>query len=237
MQRDLVVITGPTGSGKSAIAELAGATIFNADPYQFYREIPILSNQPKNLGRYRFVADRSIAEPTNAGVFGREVLGVLDDVGIWVGVGLYLGAVLYGLDEDRKRGTPFQGRPRRDFRMLVLNLDRQYLYAALNRRVDEMIESGARKEADLIFEMIRSGKISEHHYVTKAIGLNHLIRFLKNEMTYDECIRLWKRDTRRLAKRQMTWLRKFCPPAVNILWARSLDEAIDRFQGEILPKA
>ena len=44
------IVSGPTGSGKTDFAEdwarRTGALIANVDPYQFYREIPILSNLP-----------------------------------------------------------------------------------------------------------------------------------------------------------------------------------------------
>ena len=73
----LLVITGPTGSGKSKLAESCDGQLFNADPFQFYREIPIIANQPLDHSRYQFVADRSIFEPTNAGQFSREASPLL----------------------------------------------------------------------------------------------------------------------------------------------------------------
>ncbi len=206
------VITGPTGSGKSKWAEdHEEGLLFNADPFQFYREIPILSNQPEYRDRYRFVADRSLFEPTSAGSFSKEAEPYLQDGNVWVGFGLYLGALIYGLDDDRRKGTPFQGSPRHPFSMIVLDPARDRLYQELDCRVDSMIERGAISEAEALFP--RASEIR-----VKAIGLTHLFEFLSGRVTKDRAIELWKRDTRRLAKRQWTWLRKFAPPSANCRW-------------------
>jgi tRNA A37 N6-isopentenylltransferase MiaA len=214
----LQVISGPTGSGKTSVAEKCGEKLFNADAFQFYREIPILTNQPASKDGLHFFGDRSIVHPTNAGNFAREAKPFLPARGIWVGVGLYLNAVLYGLDEDRKKGTPFQGEPRVPFRMVVLNPDRKTLYHSLDQRVDDMLEAGAMEEAREIFKMVEKGEVSRANPVLKAIGLNHLIQHFEGKLNFDETLRLWKRDTRRLAKRQVTWLRKFAVPSSYCAW-------------------
>jgi len=42
----------------------------------------------------------------------------------------------------------------------------------------------------------------------QSIGYKHMAMFIKNEITWEETVRLLKRDTRRYAKRQFTWFRK-----------------------------
>lgn len=218
------IISGPTGASKSSWAERAAKqfdlSLFNADVFQFYRGIPILSNQStgESAHRYRFLADRDLTEPRNAGDFSREVLPLIASKGIWVGTGLYISAVLYGLDEERVKGTPFQSSPRCDYRMVVFNPLRDQLYKNLNDRVDKMIERGAMKEAEFIYQLLKSGQINSNLPILKAIGLKHLLEYLRGECNLDRAIDLWKRDSRRLAKRQWTWLKKFSPPSDRCLW-------------------
>jgi tRNA A37 N6-isopentenylltransferase MiaA len=234
--KSILVITGPTGSSKSKWAEEVRCddwpTLFNADAFQFYREIPILSNQPdeKQRGHYKFLADLSLSRMRNAGDFARETEPLLDDPGIWVGTGLYLGAALYGLDQTGIKGTPFQGEARRSVKMVVLDPPRKSLYERLDSRVDNMIDRGAVEEAARIGRMVAAGEIDSSHPVLKAIGLKHLLCVEQKELQFEEAVQLWKRDTRRLAKRQWTWLRKFCPPGSNCLWISESAEIVDMIQ-------
>jgi len=117
-----------------------------------------------------------------------------------------------------KKGTPFQGKPKTKFKMLVLNPDRKSLYESLDLRVNEMLTRGALEEAKQIFKLVKDGSINKSQSGLKAIGLKHLLEHLEGAKSIEGTLRLWKRDTRRLAKRQMTWLRKFCPPSEDCIW-------------------
>jgi tRNA dimethylallyltransferase len=88
----------------------------------------------------------------------------------------------------------------------------------LDKRVDEMLIKGAVDEARRVLKMLEDGTVAQTNPVLKAIGLSHLLKHFTGTFTYEECIRLWKRDTRRLAKRQFTWLRKFCAPSPERVW-------------------
>ena len=110
----LVVIVGPTGSGKTAVSiELArrlGAPIISTDSRQFYQGLAIGTAQPTTeelaAATHYFIADRPITEPLSAGEYEREALLLLDKlfkehpfviaVG---GSGLYVDALCYGFDE------------------------------------------------------------------------------------------------------------------------------------------
>lgn len=229
-----LIISGPTGSGKTDLAlklsQTLGFRIVNADAFQFYRELPILSNQPSDRGPFELLGHRSLQEPISAGQFAREAEGFLATPRIWVGTGLYLGAAFYGLDPDRRKGTPFQGKPRAEFQMIVLDPDRKELYDRLDRRVEDMMRLGALDEARRIHSMIESQTIAKTNPVLRAIGLKHLLLYIGGEMSQSEALRLWQRDTRRLAKRQWTWLRKFCAPAAPIRWIR---DSRDPFLNEV----
>lgn len=217
------VITGPTGARKSWLAERlakeCGWAVANADAFQFYKEIPVIGAQPA-LGDipYRYLSHLSVRSPWTAGDFARETVHELTKPHLWVGTGLYLGAALWGLDPHRTKGTPFQTKPRQKYRMIVLNPDRKWLYQQLDDRVNRMIERSAIEEVKMLERLVKHSEISAAHPLLKAIGVRQLLGFLREEYSYDEAIRLWKRDTRRLAKRQWTWLRKFSPPSDSNLW-------------------
>ncbi len=80
--------------------------------------------------------------------------------------------------------------------------DRQKLYERINIRVDMMIERGLIEEARRILS-------SELSFTSvKAIGYKELIPYFRNEKTLDECIEKLKMETRRYAKRQITWFKR-----------------------------
>ncbi len=80
-------------------------------------------------------------------------------------------------------------------------INREALYERINRRVDIMLEKGLCEEAR--FYMNLHGKTSR-----QAIGHKELFPYFKGEITFDEAVEKLKTETRRYAKRQLTWLRK-----------------------------
>ncbi len=80
--------------------------------------------------------------------------------------------------------------------------DRQKLYDRINKRVDIMIENGLIAESKKVFE---SGEMKT---AANAIGYKELIPYFRGEASLDECIDKIKQETRRYAKRQLTWFRK-----------------------------
>lgn len=80
--------------------------------------------------------------------------------------------------------------------------DRNKLYDRINKRVDLMIENGLIEEA----ENVLSGKLS--FTSVKAIGYKELEPYFRNEKTLADCIETLKRETRRYAKRQITWFKR-----------------------------
>ncbi len=114
MGGELIVVGGPTASGKTRLAiEVARhytTEILSADSRQFYREMRIGNARPteEELAAvpHHFLADRSLADPLSAGRFAEEGLRRLDtlfqvhDTVVLVGgSGLYLRALCEGLDE------------------------------------------------------------------------------------------------------------------------------------------
>lgn len=100
--------------------------------------------------------------------------------------------------------------------------DRELLYSRINGRVDKMLQNGLLEEAKSYFDL------SKNTTASQAIGHKELAPFLKGEKTLDECIENLKRETRRYAKRQLTWFRR----NENINWIypddyQNADEAVN----------
>lgn len=80
--------------------------------------------------------------------------------------------------------------------------DRQVLYDRINQRVDDMIEAGLIEEARYVYENLNVSTAYQ------AIGYKELIPYFKSQCTLSDCINKIKQETRRYAKRQLTWFRR-----------------------------
>ena len=86
---------------------------------------------------------------------------------------------------------------------IVLTPDKKDLYYQINLRFMEMIKKGAIKEV----EIFKKKNVNQNHPIYKMIGLKYLVNYLENKITLEEAISLSQRDTRRYAKRQITWFK------------------------------
>jgi len=91
-----------------------------------------------------------------------------------------------------------------DVRFIGLNPSREELYRRINDRVRQMFSAGLVQE---VRELLRKG-IPSSAKPFEAIGYRHVIAHIDSCITNEETIRIIQRDTRRYAKRQMTWFRK-----------------------------
>ncbi|MDA0986792.1 MAG: tRNA (adenosine(37)-N6)-dimethylallyltransferase MiaA [Bacteroidetes bacterium] len=87
---------------------------------------------------------------------------------------------------------------------ISLNWERSNLYDKINNRVDKMIENGFVDEVKKLF----SSGLDENYQSMQTVGYKELLLFLKNKLSFDEAINLIKQNTRRYAKRQITWFKK-----------------------------
>ena len=90
------------------------------------------------------------------------------------------------------------------FIQIGLSWDRKTLYKNINERVDTMIDDGLVKEVE---RLLADGYNKELNSLN-TVGYKEIISYLNNEIPIDRAIELLKRNTRRYAKRQMTWFRK-----------------------------
>jgi len=99
-----------------------------------------------------------------------------------------------------------QPEPPFEYKTVVLNRDREKLYERINRRVDQMLEEGLLDEVRDVMA-IRGVQLDEPPLST--IGYREPIQHLRGEIDHDEMVRLVKRNSRRYAKRQLTWFRRY----------------------------
>ncbi len=88
---------------------------------------------------------------------------------------------------------------------IALRDDREALYDRINRRVDAMIETGLEDE---IQELLDSG-LDPDCQAMRSIGYQEWVGYFQGKYDRKEAIRLHKRNSRRYAKRQMTWYRRY----------------------------
>lgn len=93
----------------------------------------------------------------------------------------------------------------RDFRHRTLKIgltaNRDILYDRINRRVDLMLASGLLEEVKWLLDQGYPSTLKS----MRSIGYRHVSDHLEGRTSWDETVRLFKRDTRRYAKRQLTW--------------------------------
>lgn len=274
--KTLVVIVGPTAIGKTAlaiqVAQHFKTEIISADSRQFFREMEIGTAKPDaielNAAKHHFINSHSVNELFSTGDFELQAIKVINDifvshdVAIMVGgSGLYVNAVINGLDEmpeidlqiRSKLNHQFeteglesiqkqlkeldpeyfekvdQNNPQRIIRGLEvflstgkklssmlsatkkerpfniikigLNTDRSILYNRINERVDKMLDLGLLKEVESLVEFRKFNALN-------TVGYSEIFDYLDKKISLEDAISSIKQNTRRFAKRQLTWFRR-----------------------------
>ncbi|MFI3285233.1 MAG: tRNA (adenosine(37)-N6)-dimethylallyltransferase MiaA [Rikenellaceae bacterium] len=116
--------------------------------------------------------------------------------------------VLRALEVILSSGRPYseqrQGRSaQRTFKIIKVGIDmeRKSLYERINHRVDIMVEQGLEQEARNLFEFRTLNSL-------QTVGYREFFDYFDGVVSYEEAIELIKRNSRRYAKRQMTWFRR-----------------------------
>ncbi len=278
----LIVVVGPTAIGKTAhsiaLAQALGCEILSCDSRQFYKEMCIGTAVPEPdelaAAPHHFIQHKSIRESYNVGEFEKEAIAKLDELytksntAILVGgSGLYVDAVLYGLDtfppievsiresiqahyaaqgieylqNELKRLDPayyqtiqtenpqtLQNPQRlmrfvevcvgtkkpyssflqqvsviRNFTPILIGLDapREVLYERINLRVDQMMEKGLVQEVTTLLA-------EQDNNALQTVGYKELFAHLNRNCSLSEAVDAIKQNTRRYAKRQLTWFKR-----------------------------
>lgn len=101
--------------------------------------------------------------------------------------------------------TEIPKRSEFEIELYILYREREHLYDIINQRVDLMINQGLVDEV----KSLMSAGMTKYNQSMKAIGYRQIISYLEGEYSLDTAIDLIKRDSRRYAKRQLTWFKRY----------------------------
>ena len=91
-----------------------------------------------------------------------------------------------------------------DCKRFMIEWDRDVLYARINRRVDEMLEAGLVDETEKLLKM----GLKPENTAMQAIGYKEIAEFLSGLCSLEEAVENVKRESRRYAKRQISWFKR-----------------------------
>ena len=143
--------------------------------------------------------------------------------------------VIRGLEVFETTGIPLSQhkvnsrREKSPYNACIIGLtasDRQYLYDRINRRVDVMVENGLIEECRAFYDSFTPDTAYQ------AIGYKELMPYLKGESPLTPCVERLKQETRKYAKRQLTWFRRderihYIKADGGKNFSQIVDEAID----------
>lgn len=99
--------------------------------------------------------------------------------------------------ESRKNGVKY------DYKVFAINWGREALYERINKRIDMMIEQGLIQEVEQLLK-----KYNEFPTAMQGLGYKEVVEYLQGITSKEEMIEKLKMETRRYAKRQITWFKK-----------------------------
>ena len=117
--------------------------------------------------------------------------------------------------ESRKKEVEY------DYKVYALDWDRQKLYDRINKRVDIMVEKGLIEEVKQILK-----KYDTFPTAMQGLGYKEVVEYIEGKVTKEEMIEKIKMETRRYAKRQLTWFRK----NKQTIWLNAEDTIEDNIQ-------
>lgn len=140
--------------------------------------------------------------------------------------------VIRALEVIRATGKPFSSfrlskkkeLPYRNLK-IGLSMEREVLFDRINQRMDVMIREG-------LFEEVQSLSSFRNHNALQTVGYSEIFDHYAGEYDRDEAVRLLKRNSRRYAKRQLTWFRKY--PDIHWFESRNKGEIFKLIEANLL---
>ncbi|MCX6253462.1 MAG: tRNA (adenosine(37)-N6)-dimethylallyltransferase MiaA, partial [Bacteroidia bacterium] len=153
-----------------------------------------------------FVRDKYISRYKEEGIEGLRVALKLLDPEHYAKVDLKNHKrIIRALEICETSGRPYSSylirqKRERDFSIIKIGLERSRddLYNRINSRVDEMVKMGFEEEAGLLYKFRKMNALN-------SVGYKELFDFFDGKISRDKAIELIKRNSRRYAKRQITW--------------------------------
>ena len=233
MKQKLLLIGGPTAVGKSEFAlnlsKKLKMEIISADSVQVYKELNVGTSKPsqeeKELCVHHLIDEVSFKEKFNAFDFVNLSKKYIEEIAnrgnlpvIVGGTGLYMESLLfaYSFKKEKENNESVY-----DYKLYILNQDRQKLYDKINKRVDIMLENGLLDEVKKLMDM----GVSADNQCFQAIGYKELVEYLNGNISYEEAVEKIKQGTRNYAKRQLTWFRHMNGTWIDV--DENLEKVID----------
>jgi len=185
-----VIVTGGTGLYISALVYNINYPAFTVDAA--YRER--LTRRVEQEGTYGLHAELADADPEAAAkIHINDVKRIIRALEVYKATGMNISA-----HERLSRAEP----PEFNFKLYGIDVARDELYRRINARVDAMFENGLVGEARAMFDRYGYGIAA-----SQAIGYKELIGYFNGACGLDDVKEKIKTETRRYAKRQLTWFR------------------------------
>ena len=108
-----------------------------------------------------------------------------------------------GKTKTEQEADSRKNEPEFDYKVYAINWEREELYNRINKRVDLMIEEGLIEEVKNLLD-----KYDEFPTAMQGLGYKEVVQYLEGKCTKEEMIEKIKQESRRYAKRQITWFRK-----------------------------
>lgn len=135
--------------------------------------------------------------------------------------------LIRAIEVNEITGKPFSSLKKREKKArfttyyFTIQHPREVLYQRIDQRVDKMVNNG-------LFDEVKANMVYRHSQPLNTVGYKEIFDFFDGEITRYEAIELIKRNTRRYAKRQLTWFRRE-KEAVNLSYS-NLSEMISLIQ-------
>ncbi len=187
----LPIIAGGTGLYMDSVLENIVFEDFGSDP-DFRAEMQKLADTNGVEAVHRLLVDKDLEaaeriHPNNV----RRVIRALE-------VCHLAGKTFTQVNRESRR------EPVYDALILGIDTEREVLYDRINKRVDKMMENDLLKEVKALKDM----GIGRDTTAMQAIGYKEILEFLEGRATLDEAVEKIKMESRRYAKRQLTWFRR-----------------------------
>ncbi|NUN70882.1 MAG: tRNA (adenosine(37)-N6)-dimethylallyltransferase MiaA [Bacteroidetes bacterium] len=177
--------------------------------------------QPEMSGRYRAELEHRLADEGKEALFAE--LQKVDPVSAATMDASKQRRVIRALEVFMETGVPISQhhqqhvvQPLYHARFFGILWERPVLYARIEERVDRMLASGFLDEVKRLMAM----GFDDRFQALQTVGYKEALAFLRGEITEERMIELMKQNTRRFAKRQMTWFRK----EARISWLPTADD-------------
>ncbi len=139
--------------------------------------------------------------------------------------------VLRAVEVCLQTGRPYSElrtgtKHRRQFEIVKIGIDlpREELYDRIDRRVDRMMANGLEQEARRVYPL-------RHLQSLQTVGYKELFAWFDGAISHEEAVKLIKRNTRRYAKRQLTWFRR--DPAIHWFAPSDFDGIVARIERRV----